>query len=149
MSKRIDVLNGANLNLLGSREPEIYGGDTLGEIEESCRVRAQEHGLEVAFHQTNIEGELVDLIQKSSKTAAGIILNAGAYTHTSIALYDALLACDAEVVEVHLSNPQAREEFRHNSFIAKAGAGSICGFGALGYLLAIDALAVRLMGKTE
>ncbi|MCY4034103.1 MAG: type II 3-dehydroquinate dehydratase [Hyphomicrobiales bacterium] len=149
MSNRIDVLNGANLNLLGTREPEIYGGDTLKDIEDACRARAEAHGLEIAFHQTNSEGELVDLIQKSSKEAAGVILNAGAYTHTSIALYDALLACEVDAIEVHLSNPQAREEFRHDSFIAKAAAGSICGFGKLGYLLAIDAFADRLKKGTR
>ena len=144
MSKRIDILNGPNLNLLGTREPGVYGSDTLKDIEAACSARAKEHGLEIAFHQTNSEGELVDLVQKSSKTAAGVVLNAGAYTHTSIALYDALLACEAEVIEVHLSNPQAREEFRHDSFVAKAALGSICGFGAKGYLLAIDAFADRL-----
>lgn len=149
MSKRIDILNGPNLNLLGTREPEVYGSDTLKDIEAACGARAKEHGLEIAFHQTNSEGELVDLIQKSSKTAAGVVLNAGAYTHTSIALYDALLACEAEVIEVHLSNPQAREEFRHDSFIAKAALGSICGFGAKGYLFAIDAFADRLKKATK
>lgn len=149
MSKRVDILNGPNLNLLGTREPEVYGSDTLKDIEAVCRTRAKDYGLEIAFHQTNSEGELVDLVQKSSKTAAGVILNAGAYTHTSIALYDALLACEAEVIEVHLSNPQAREEFRHDSFIAKAALGSICGFGTKGYLLAIDAFADRLKRETK
>ena len=138
---KILVLNGPNLNLLGQREPEIYGRDTLADIEKSCRKKAKEHGLEVDFRQSNQEGELVSWIQAAAKGHAGILINAGAYTHTSVALLDALLAAGKPVIEVHLSNIFRREDFRHHSYISRAAQGVICGLGPQGYLLALDAMA--------
>lgn len=134
------VLNGPNLNLLGTREPEIYGSTTLDDIRKSIDVRAGELGLRVDFRQSNTEGELVDWIQAAKDSAVAVIVNAGAYTHTSIAILDALLACDLPVIEVHLSNIFRREEFRHHSYISRAATGVICGFGAHGYMLALDAV---------
>ena len=136
----IHILNGPNLNLLGTREPEVYGTTTLADIEANCRAHAKRLGMEIVFRQTNREGELVDQIQEAARAGAGLILNAGAYTHTSIAIMDALLACPKNIIEVHLSNPQSREPYRHRSWVARAARGSICGFGARGYLLALDAL---------
>jgi len=138
------VLNGPNLNLLGTREPEIYGGETLADIEAACRNRAKALGLEVDFRQSNSEGELVTWIQKARDSAAGLIINAGAYTHTSVALLDALRAVDLPAVEVHLSNIHRREPFRRRSYISPGVDGVICGFGGLSYGLAIEALARRL-----
>ncbi len=135
------ILNGPNLNLLGVREPEIYGYDTLGDIEAACAERAEALGMAVDFRQSNAEGELVGWIQDSRNLHDGIILNAGAYTHTSIALLDALQAVDMPVIEVHLSNPFRRESFRHQSYVSLAATGLICGLGAQGYLLALDAMA--------
>lgn len=137
--KTVLVLNGPNLNLLGTREPEIYGSTTLDDIRQIAEKRAEELGLEVDFRQSNTEGEIVDWIQSARTTAAAIVINAGAYTHTSIAILDALLACGLPVVEVHLSNIYRREEFRHHSYISKAATGVICGFGAQGYSLALEA----------
>ena len=134
---KIAVINGPNLNLLGQREPEIYGGTTLAQIEESLRQQGKEIGIEVRCFQSNIEGELVDALHQAGKDSDGVILNAGAYTHTSIALRDAVAAIDIPVVEVHLSNPQAREEFRWTSLLAEVCAGSISGFGVLSYDLAL------------
>lgn len=147
MVKKIAILNGPNLNLLGTREPATYGSTTLAEIETLAKERAASHDLEIDFRQTNIEGTLVDWIQETSKAADGIILNAAAYTHTSIALHDAVAAIDVPVVEVHLSNIFAREEYRHHSYISDVAAGVICGFGANGYILAVDALASMLRGQ--
>ncbi len=141
---RILVLNGPNLNLLGTREPEIYGHTSLDDIKVMTTARAKTHGLEIDFRQSNREGELVDWIQEGRTGAAGIIINAGAYTHTSVAILDALLACTIPVVEVHLSNLFKREEFRHHSYVTKASVGLICGFGAQGYELAVDAMAQNL-----
>ena len=141
MTQTIFVLNGPNLNLLGSREPEIYGNETLADIEARCRKTAQGHGLNVDFRQTNVEGELVNWIQEAKGKAAGIIINAGAYTHTSVALHDALKAVGLPAIEVHLSNIFAREEFRRHSFLSPTAAGVICGLGAKGYDFAIEALA--------
>jgi 3-dehydroquinate dehydratase-2 len=141
---RILVLNGPNLNLLGTREPEIYGRTSLDDIKVMTAARAKTHGLEIDFRQSNREGELVDWIQEGRTGAAGIIINAGAYTHTSVAILDALLACTIPVVEVHLSNLFKREEFRHHSYVTKASVGLICGFGAQGYELAVDAMAQTL-----
>lgn len=138
---RILVLNGPNLNLLGTREPEIYGRTSLDDIKAMTAARAKTHGLEVDFRQSNREGELVDWVQEGRTKAAGIIINAGAYTHTSVAILDALLACTIPIVEVHLSNLFKREEFRHHSYVTKASVGLICGFGAQGYELAVDAMA--------
>lgn len=140
------VLNGPNLNLLGTRQPEVYGSVTLAMVEDACADHAAKLGLEVACLQSNHEGALIDAIHDAKGRHQGIILNAGAYTHTSIALMDALISVEIPAVEVHLSNIHARESFRHTSYISKAALGQICGFGAQGYLLALDALAVHLNG---
>jgi 3-dehydroquinate dehydratase II len=135
------VLNGPNLNLLGVRDPSIHGQDTLGDIEERCTARAAALGLEIDFRQSNHEGQLVDWIQEARESADGIILNAGALTHTSVALLDALSAAELPVIEVHLSNIFRRESFRHHSYVSLAANGVICGLGAQGYELALDAIA--------
>jgi 3-dehydroquinate dehydratase-2 len=142
------VLNGPNLNLLGQRQPEVYGKTTLSDIEAMCRDKCTSLGISLAFEQSNHEGALIDLIHAAKGLHSGIILNAGAYTHTSVALMDAIASVEVPLVEVHLSNIHAREAFRHKSFIAPVALGQICGFGALGYVLAIDALAAHLGGKT-
>ncbi|OYW59653.1 MAG: type II 3-dehydroquinate dehydratase [Azorhizobium sp. 32-67-21] len=136
----VHVLNGPNLNLLGTREPGIYGTTTLADIEALCRDTAALHQLDIVFHQTNHEGELVDMIH-AARGALGVVLNAGAYTHTSVALRDAISAAGTPTVEVHLSNVFAREPFRHHSYLSPVAKGVICGFGAQGYVLAIAALA--------
>lgn len=143
------VLNGPNLNMLGVRQPEIYGRATLGDIEAACRERAEALGLTVDFRQSNIEGELVAWLHEARDVADGIVINAGAYTHTSIALLDALTICELPVIEVHISNIFAREEFRHHSYISRAARGVICGLGPDGYLYALDALARQLTGEDE
>jgi 3-dehydroquinate dehydratase-2 len=135
------VLNGPNLNLLGVREPATYGHDTLADIEEGCLERAADLDLAVDFRQSNHEGQLIDWIQEARENADGIILNAGAYTHTSIAILDALKASELPVVEVHLSNIHRRESFRRHSYVSEVAQGVICGFGAQGYLLALEAMA--------
>ena len=140
-SKPILVLNGPNLNLLGAREPAIYGTATLADIEALCATRAKALGLAVDFRQSNIEGALVDWLQEARDTACAVVLNAAAYTHTSVALHDAIKSLDIPVIEVHLSNPAAREPFRHVSMIAPVVKGSIAGFGPQGYVLAIEAAA--------
>ncbi|MEL7110507.1 MAG: type II 3-dehydroquinate dehydratase [Pseudomonadota bacterium] len=137
MTQQIYVLNGPNLNLLGTREPEIYGSTTLDDIHQQMAAAAPNS--EISFRQTNSEGELIDWVQEASKSAEVLILNAGAYTHTSIALHDALRACEAEIYEVHLSNPAAREEFRTTNYVAPCAKACIAGFGARGYLMALDA----------
>ncbi len=147
MAKPILVLNGPNLNLLGTREPEIYGKDTLDDIRAKCEAKAAALGFAIDFRQSNHEGELVAWIQEARTTAQGLIVNAGAFTHTSIAMLDALLACQVPSVEVHLSNIFTREPFRRHSYISKAVKGVICGFGAAGYELAIEALAGLIKGK--
>lgn len=139
MSVTILILNGPNLNMLGTREPEIYGSTTLAEIEGSCVKHAQTVAVKVDFRQTNLEGELVTWIQQAPETANAIIINAGAYTHTSVAIHDALKMCTLPIVELHLSNVYKREKFRHKSYISAVANGVICGFGAHGYQLAIDA----------
>jgi 3-dehydroquinate dehydratase-2 len=144
MAKSIHILNGPNLNLLGTREADIYGSLTLGDIEAMCRAECERHGIACTFAQTNSEGELVSLIQAAGAAGAGVVLNAGAYTHTSVALHDAIRGAKVVAVEVHLSNVFAREEFRHHSYISPVALGVICGFGATGYKLAISALAERL-----
>ena len=138
------ILNGPNLNLLGTRQPEVYGRTTLEDIRKLCDAEAAGHGMTVAFAQSNHEGALVDAIHAARGVHAGIVLNAGAYTHTSVALMDAISSVAVPVVEVHLSNIHAREAFRHKSFIAPVALGQICGFGANGYVLAIQALAAHL-----
>jgi 3-dehydroquinate dehydratase II len=135
------VLNGPNLNLLGVREPAIYGHGTLADIEARCRSRGATLGLEIDFRQTNHEGQLVDWIQEARLSAAAIVLNAGALTHTSVALLDALSAADLPVIEVHLSNIFRREGFRHHSYVSLAATGVICGLGPRGYELALEAIA--------
>jgi 3-dehydroquinate dehydratase-2 len=144
MAKPIYVLNGPNLNLLGSREPEVYGHETLEDLRLRCEKKAASLGLTVDFRQSNHEGELVAWIQEARKDGAGLIVNAGALTHTSIAMLDALLASSIPTVEVHLSNIFTREPFRHHSYISRAAKGVICGFGPQGYELAIEALATAL-----
>lgn len=134
------ILNGPNLNLLGTRQPEVYGRTTLVDIEEMCRKHGQTIDLEVSFAQSNHEGALVDAIHAARGVHDGIILNAGAYTHTSIALMDAIASVEMPAIELHLSNVHAREDFRHESYIAKVCVGIICGFGARGYVLAMDAM---------
>jgi 3-dehydroquinate dehydratase-2 len=145
----IHILNGPNLNLLGSREPEIYGRTTLKEIEKACRERARSHGFSILFAQSNKEGKLVDMIQAARSEAAAVILNAAAYTHTSVAVLDALKMLTIPVIEVHLSNPARREEFRHTSYVAMGASGTIAGFGLNSYLLAIDAVAEILKGRKK
>lgn len=137
----IYVLNGPNLNMLGLRQPEIYGRATLADVEALCRKAGDRLGLTVDFRQSNLEGELVTWIQQARTKAAGIVLNAGAYTHTSVALLDALNAAEKPCVEVHLSNIHRRENFRHHSYISLAAVGMIAGFGPKGYVLALEALA--------
>ena len=140
MASTLFVLNGPNLNALGKREPGIYGGQTLADIEVLCKAEGEKLGFAVDFRQSNHEGDLVDWIHEAGDVAAGIAINAGAYTHTSIALHDAIRAIKIPVVELHLSNVHAREEFRHKSMIAPACKGVICGFGPLSYILALQAL---------
>jgi len=140
------ILNGPNLNLLGAREPAIYGTTTLAEIEAACREKAESLGLSLVFRQSNSEGELIDWVQTARAEAAGLIINPGAYTHTSIALLDALSAVDIPVIELHLSNIHARETFRRYSVTAAAASGVIMGLGAAGYPLALDALK-RIINK--
>lgn len=143
------VLNGPNLNLLGRREPEVYGRSTLPEIQERCEKVAVELGYGIDFRQTNHEGELVDWIQQVPADACGLVLNAGAYTHTSVAIHDALRAVAVPVVELHLTNVFAREAFRHTSHISSAATGLICGFGPIGYVCAIRVLADLSASKDE
>lgn len=138
------VLNGPNLNLLGTRQPEIYGHTTLDAIEAECHEVANELSLSVDFRQTNHEGELVEWIQQARGKMAGIIINAGAFSHTSVAILDALLACGLPTIEVHLSNIYRRESFRQHSFVSQGATGVICGLGPVGYVLALEALANQL-----
>ncbi len=139
--KPVYVLNGPNLNMLGLREPAVYGSETLKDVEALCRAQAQGLGLPIEFRQSNIEGEIVNWIHEARDKASGIAINAGAYTHTSVALHDALKAAELPAVEVHLSNVYKREAFRHHSFIAPAVNGVIAGFGINSYALALHALA--------
>ncbi len=143
------ILNGPNLNLLGTREPEIYGRTTLAEIEARCREHGDRLGLAVECRQSNSEGELVGWIQRAREAHAAIVINPAAYSHTSIALLDALQAVGLPVVEVHLSNIHKRETFRQHSYVSRAAEGVICGFGAEGYAMALDALARRLVKEQE
>ena len=141
------ILNGPNLNLLGTREPEIYGSATLADIEAQCRERAKALGLATDCRQSNAEGELVGWIQDARDSADGIILNPGAYTHTSVAILDALLAVGLPVIEVHLSNTHKREDFRRHSYVSRAADGVICGFGVHGYLMALEAMTAILADR--
>lgn len=145
---KITVINGPNLNLLGQREPELYGKLSLAGLESELRALARELKMEVGFFQSNSEGALVTALQKADQEAEGVVLNAAAYTHTSVALLDAILACRIPVVEVHLTNPPAREEFRQRSFLAQACAGTISGFGAESYALALIWFSRRRIPRT-
>jgi 3-dehydroquinate dehydratase II len=148
MPKTIYVLNGPNLNLLGTREPEIYGRSTLKDVDKLCRATGKRHGLAVVFRQSNHEGEIVDWIQEAGdKKAAGLVINAAAYTHTSVAIFDALSTLTMPVIEVHISNIHARERFRQHSYVSKVARAMICGFGIAGYALAIDGLAAMIGAK--
>lgn len=138
------ILNGPNLNLLGHRQPEVYGHTTLADIEVTCRDEAARLGIAVAFVQSNHEGALIDAVHGARGNHDGILLNAGAYTHSSIALMDAILSAAIPTIELHLSNIHAREPFRHRSYIARAAIGIICGFGAAGYPLALRAMTEHL-----
>ncbi len=144
MSKTLYILNGPNLNRLGTREPDVYGTKTLGDIEKACAELARDGGLDLVFRQTNAEGTLVDHVQEAADHAGALIINAGAYTHTSVALHDALRLVSVPVIELHLSNPAAREDFRRTNYVAPAATASICGFGAMGYDMAVTA-AIRLV----
>jgi 3-dehydroquinate dehydratase II len=147
MAKPVLILNGPNLNMLGTREPAIYGSDTLDDIAKLCATRAKSAGLEIEFRQSNLEGELIGWIQGARAAASGIIVNAGGLTHTSVALLDALQAAELPVIEVHLSNIFRRDSFRQHSYVSLAATGVICGLGANGYELAIDAMR-RILEKT-
>jgi 3-dehydroquinate dehydratase-2 len=147
MSTSVLVLNGPNLNLLGTRQPEVYGRTTLADVERDCLAKGKELGLTVDFRQSNHEGTLVDWIHEAKGKHAGIVINAGAYTHTSIAIMDAINSVELPVIEVHLSNIHRREEYRHLSYISKVAVGMICGFGAFGYLMGLEGLANHLAGK--
>jgi len=144
MKKKIYILNGPNLNLLGEREPEIYGRSSLKDVEKSLNKIAKTNNLEIVFEQSNHEGELIELIQTASKESKGIIINPAGYTHTSIAIYDALLSSKLPIIEVHLSNIYKRENFRHISYVSKAADGIISGLGVEGYIFALKALINKL-----
>lgn len=144
MPKPIFILNGPNLNLLGLRQPEVYGKATLEDLAEGCASVAEELGLTIRFHQSNHEGQIIDWIHQARSDGAGIIINPAAYTHTSIALFDALSAFDGPVLEVHISNIHRRETFRHHSFVSPRADGVIAGFGTEGYLLALRRMATLL-----
>lgn len=143
------VLNGPNLNMLGTRQPEIYGHETLGDVEAMCISHGEKLGLKVTCAQSNHEGELVTLIQNARGAQQGIVINAGAYTHTSVAIHDALKMVDVPVIELHISNVFQREEFRHHSYISSVATGSICGLGTHGYTLALDAVARLISTKND
>jgi|SRR6516165_9666491 len=148
MSRLVYVLNGPNLNLLGKRQPHIYGHETLADVEKDCRAVAKELKLELRFHQSNREYEIIDWIHEARETAGGIVINPAAFTHTSIAILDALSACDFPIVEVHISNVHKREAFRQHSYISGVASGVIAGFGTQGYSLAIRRMA-RLIDESE
>ena len=147
MSRSILVINGPNLNQLGQREPHIYGRTTLDEIKTATTARGKSVDLDIDFRQSNSEAEIIGWIQAARGKSAGLIINGAGYTHTSVAIMDALLSVDQPVIEVHLSNLFKREEFRHHSYISQAATGMICGLGAQGYLLAVDAMAELLKAK--
>ena len=149
MAPRVLVLNGPNLNMLGTRQPEIYGRETLAEIEMLCRDKGRSLGAEIDFRQSNHEGELIDWIHDARGTQDAIVINPAGLTHTSLSLMDALIASELPVVELHLSNPHRREAFRHDSYVSKVAAGVICGFGSHGYTLAVEAAARLASGGTK
>jgi 3-dehydroquinate dehydratase II len=147
MKNSIYVLNGPNLNLLGKREPHIYGHETLADVQAQVIAEAGKHGLDVRFLQSNHEGQLIDWIHEAREAAAGIVINPGAYTHTSIAIMDALAACECPIIEVHISNVHKRESFRHHSYVSLVASGVMAGLGTQGYSLAVQRLA-KLIGET-
>jgi len=147
MAKSLLLLNGPNLNLLGTRQPEIYGHETLADIEKACVEHGKRVGIDITCKQSNSEGQLVTWFHEARGKVDGVIINAGAYTHTSVAIMDAISSTEMPVAEVHLSNIHQREEFRHLSYISKVAIGMICGFGSYGYHMAIDAFADRLKSK--
>jgi 3-dehydroquinate dehydratase-2 len=149
MSSTILIVNGPNLNMLGTREPEIYGHETLADIEKICAGKAGALGLDADFRQSNTEGEIVGWIQEARERCGGIVINAGGLTHSSVAILDALLAAGLPVVEVHVSNIHRREEFRQRSYISQAAQGMICGFGGQGYALALEAIAPLIAQAKE
>jgi 3-dehydroquinate dehydratase II len=149
VSKPILILNGPNLNLLGTREPHIYGSTTLAEVEEMCRRRAEKRGLAIVFRQSNSEAEIIDWIHGGINGADGIIINPAAYTHTSVAILDALNMIKHPIIELHISNPHKREAFRHHSFITFAATALICGLGVNGYPLAVDAMADLIAARAS
>ena len=147
MGKAVYILNGPNLNLLGLREPDVYGHETLGDIEARLAKQAAGLGLKIDFRQSNSEGELVDWLQEAGRDGSGVVLNAGAYTHTSVALHDVLLSVNIPVIEVHISNIFAREDFRHHSYISKVADGVICGLGVMGYEFGLIAIERKINKK--
>ena len=149
MTQKIMLLNGPNLNMLGTRQPEIYGRVSLAEIEARVRERAAAHGLDLDFRQSNHEGELVTWIQEARTSCAGVIINPAAYTHTSVAIRDALATCEFPVIELHLSNTHRREAFRRHSYVSPVATGVIFGFGAHGYELALEAIARLVADRTD
>jgi 3-dehydroquinate dehydratase-2 len=149
MSGTIYILNGPNLNLLGTREPHIYGHETLADVEADCRRLAAEFGLSIKFQQSNAEYQLIDWIHEARDEAAAIIINPGAFTHTSIAIMDALNACQCPILEVHISNVHRRESFRHNSYVSLTAAGVMAGFGTHGYQLAVRHVAHLVKNKKQ
>ncbi|WP_222128111.1 type II 3-dehydroquinate dehydratase [Roseomonas gilardii] len=142
------VLNGPNLNLLGKRQPQIYGHETLADVEQACRETAAGLGLDIRFHQSNREYEIIDWIHEARETAAGIVINPAAFTHTSVAILDALKTFEGPIIEVHISNVHQRESFRHHSYVTLAASGVIAGFGTQGYTLALQRVA-RLIGESK
>lgn len=147
MSKPVFILNGPNLNMLGTREPHIYGSTTLKEVEAMCAAKAKEAGLKVSFRQTNSEAQLIDWIHEAIEGASGIIINPAGYTHTSVAILDALKMVKHPIIELHISNPHQREEFRHRSFVTPAATAMMCGLGVNGYKLAVKAMADLIRAK--
>ncbi|MGL5116474.1 MAG: type II 3-dehydroquinate dehydratase [Beijerinckiaceae bacterium] len=147
-SPLIFVLNGPNLNLLGKRQPEIYGHDTLADVEASCRKAAAAHGIDIRFHQSNREYELIDWIHEAREVAAGIVINPAAFTHTSVAILDALNTFEGPVIEVHISNVHKRESFRHHSYVSLRADGVIAGLGVQGYVLGVERLATLIRGQS-
>ena len=147
MSRLVFILNGPNLNLLGKRQPEIYGRETLADVEADCRRVASEHKLDIRFHQSNREYEIIDWIHEAREIAGGIVINPGAFTHTSVAILDALNTFDPPVLEVHISNIHKRESFRHHSYVSLRADGVMAGFGTQGYALAVQRLAHLIDAK--
>ena len=149
MSRLVYVLNGPNLNLLGKRQPHIYGHETLADVEAACRALAAELGLSLRFHQSNREYEIIDWIHEARETASGLVINPAAFTHTSVAILDALNTFEGPILEVHISNVHKREPFRHHSYVSTEASGVIAGFGTQGYLLALQRIARLLEEGTS